>query len=85
MCSEFVELDLAKFADVADLLALEGGKVGSDAGRCQVHDTSERFIEKRANRLNRKAASGGGERMDHRLEAEIDLARSDDLSDILGW
>jgi hypothetical protein len=81
--SEFVELNLSEFADVADLLALEGFEVSGDAGGGQVDNTSEGLVEERANGINRESTGGGGEGMNHGFEAKIDLPRSDDLSHIL--
>jgi hypothetical protein len=80
---QFVELDLAEFADVADLLAFEGGEVGSDAGRGEVDDTGEGLIQEGSDRSHWEATSGGSEGVDHGFEAEIDFAGPDDLSHIL--
>lgn len=44
---ELIELDLAAFADVTNLLPLEGSEIGSDAGGGEVHDTSEGLVEER--------------------------------------
>jgi hypothetical protein len=81
--SQLVKLDLSELANVADLLSLERGKVGCDAGGGQVNDTSEGLVEEGADGLDWEITSGGSERMDHGLEAEIDLAGTDDLGDIL--
>lgn len=47
--SQFVNLDLAKLADVADALALEGAKVGGDAGVLQIDHARKRLVEETAN------------------------------------
>lgn len=46
--SELVNLDLAKFADIANLLAFQGSEVRGDARVLQVDNPSERLVEKRA-------------------------------------
>jgi hypothetical protein len=56
---ELVDLDLAKLADVADLLALEGTEVGGDAAVFQVDDAGERLVEERADRKDRVVAGFG--------------------------
>ena len=45
MRGEFIELDFAKFSNVADLLTLEGCEVGGYTRRGQVHNTGEGFVE----------------------------------------
>jgi len=80
---EFVDLDLAKLADVANALALEGAEVGGDARVFEVDNTSEGFVKKTADGLDGEVSSLGGESVNHGLEAKIDLSSADDLSDIL--
>jgi hypothetical protein len=80
---ELVELYLAELADVADLLALEGGEVGGDAGGGEVHNTGEGLVQERSDGSDGEATSSGGESVDHGLEAEVNFAGSDYLSDIL--
>lgn len=48
---------LAEFADITNLLALEGAEVGGDATVFQVDNTSEGLIKKRSNGKNREVAS----------------------------
>jgi hypothetical protein len=56
---EFVNLDFAKLAHVANALALEGAEVGGDARLLEINDTSEWFIKKAANRDDREATGLG--------------------------
>lgn len=68
MGSQFVNLDLAKLADVADTFAFEGGEVGGDATGFEIDDTSEGFVEERTDRLDWEAAGFGlelGQRSRH--------------------
>lgn len=80
---QLVELDLAKLAHVADALTLERREVWRDARRRQVHDAREGLVEQRADAGDGEAARRGRERVDHGFEAKVDLARADDLGDIL--
>lgn len=85
MRGEFVELDLAELADVADALAAKGGEVGRDARGGEVDDASERLVEEGADAGDGEAASGGGEGVNHGFEAEIDFSGADDFGDVLEW
>lgn len=59
MRGQLVDLDLAKFADVADLLALEGGEVGGYARGLEVDDAREGLVEEGADRLDGERAGFG--------------------------
>lgn len=59
MRSELIDLNLAKLADVADTLALEGPKVGGDSGILEVDDAGEGFVQKAANREDREVTGFG--------------------------
>lgn len=48
MRGQLVDLDLAKLADIANLLALERAEVLGDAGVLEVDDAGEGLVEKRA-------------------------------------
>lgn len=80
---EFVDLDLAEFSYVTDLLALERAEVGGDAAVLEVHDARKRLIEERSDGEDGELASFGGERVNHGFVAEIDFATSDDLRHVL--
>ncbi|KAI6764615.1 hypothetical protein HG531_012502 [Fusarium graminearum] len=80
---EFVNLDLAKLADIADALTLEGAEVGGDARVLEVDDSREGLVEKTADGLDREVSSLGSQSVNHGLETKVDLASSDNLSDIL--
>lgn len=56
---EFVDLDLAKLAHVADTLALEGAKVGGDARLLEIDDASEWLVKQAANGDDREATGLG--------------------------
>lgn len=53
---KLVDLDLAELADISNALALEGLEVGGDAGRLEIDNSSERFVEETADGRNREAA-----------------------------
>lgn len=57
MRSELVDLDLAKFTDVADSLALEGSEIGGNSRILQIDDSGEGFVEETSNRNNGEVAS----------------------------
>lgn len=98
---ELVDLDLAKLANIADSLALEGAEVGGDARILEVDDAGEGFVEKTTDGLDGEVSSLGlggvsscdgcavvqglsySKSVNHGLEAEVDLASTDDFSNIL--
>lgn len=55
--SELVNLNLSKFADVANALALEGAEVCRDARVFEVDNTCERLVQKASDGSNREVAS----------------------------
>jgi len=59
MRRELVDLYLAKFSHVTNLLAFEGAEIGGDAAGLEVDDTGKGFVEQRADGLNREAAGFG--------------------------
>jgi hypothetical protein len=56
---EFVNLDLAKLAHVANSLALEGAEVSGDARLLEIDDASEWLIKQAANGGDREATGFG--------------------------
>lgn len=74
--------NLSKFPNVADALSVQGLKVGSDARFLEVDDAGERLVEERTDRGDGEATSLGGQRVDHGLEAHVDLAGSNELGNI---
>lgn len=74
---------LAKLANIANTLTLEGAEVGGDARVLQVDDTGERLVKKGPNGQDREVAGFGGQSVNHGLETQVDLAGADDLGDIL--
>ncbi|KAH3677824.1 hypothetical protein OGATHE_000478 [Ogataea polymorpha] len=84
VAGQLVDLNLAELADVPDPLASERLEVVSDAVGpiLEIEHTGERFVQKRADRRDVPAPGLGGKRVDHRLEAHVDLARANQLSDV---
>ena len=52
MASQFIDLDLAKFSNISNTLALERMEIGSDAAVLQIDDACKRLVEKRTDRSN---------------------------------
>ena len=59
MRGELVDLNLAKLADIADALALEGAEVGGYTGVLEVDNTGEGLIEKASEGNDGKVACLG--------------------------
>ena len=59
MRSELIDLDLAKFADIADALATKGAEVSGDARVLEVDNTSEGLVEKTADGKDREVTGFG--------------------------
>ncbi len=59
MGGQFVNLDFAEFANIANTLALQSAEVSGDAAVFQVDNTGERLIEERANRGDGESSSFG--------------------------
>lgn len=56
---QLVDLYLAKFSDIANALALQGMEVHRYAGRLEINNSCEWFVQKTANRKDRELASLG--------------------------
>lgn len=56
---ELINLDLAKLANVADALALQGAEIGSDTARLEIDNASERLVQKRSDGCHWKVAGFG--------------------------
>lgn len=48
---------LSELADIADPFALQGPEVLGDSAVLEIHQTGERLVEKRANRMDREVTS----------------------------
>lgn len=56
---EFVDLDFAEFAHIADSLALERVEVRGDSAVLEVHQTGEGLVEERADRVDGEVTGFG--------------------------
>lgn len=76
-----VDLDLAKFADVADALATKTLEVGGNTATLKIDDACSRLVHKRSNGGDGVATHTlGSKSVDHGLQTHVGFASADDFS-----
>lgn len=81
---KLVDLNLAKLTHISNALALERLEVSSDSRVLEVNDTSERLVKQGSNGGNGITASFASQGVDHGLETQVNLARTNELSHVRG-